>query len=1079
MIELDVLDSTQAEQESSKYRFWRHPGQRDAAPSSGSDTEFRDGASDPPDGASRRQFLQLMGAAMAMAGLTGCRRPAEKILPYARKPEDVVPGVPKYYATAMPFRGVVRPLLAKSHEGRPTKVEGNGDHPSGQRGTSQYEQASVLNLYDPDRSRTVRREGSEATWEAFRSFCEGLADNAAQTNVAVLVPETSSPTLLAMRERIQSRFPNLQWVTYAPDGDNNQALGVQQAFGQRLRPQYDLGAAEVILSLDADFLAGTDRNFQHNTQSFAEGRRLEGPDDEMSRLYAIESRFSTTGGMADNRLSMKASRIPAFAAAVAAEMGVGRAPSVDWSEKERLYAREIARDLERVGPSGVVLAGDAQPPEVHALAMAINAQLGSIGETVTLFETDLPEATAQEEDLRPLVDAMNTGAVDVLFMMGVNPVYDAPAQLGFKEALARVGETVHVGLWNDETAQVSRWHVPQAHYLESWGDGRAYDGTLSVTQPLIAPLYDDAHSHIEVLNLLATGMDTSGYDLVREQWRTVVDGNFERVWRRALHDGFLEGSQFAEATVGTPTVPTLESPDNNGLEVVVRPDPKLLDGRFSNNAWMQELPDPVTKIVWDNVAIMSEATAEAEGVSVEYSEGNFYADRITLEVNGQSVDLPVWIQPGHPDGSITVYMGYGREISTTRPERSAPFWDTAEHSDIYGSGPIASGVGHNVSHLKPVGGQVAQGGQVTETANAGYLVASTQEEGDMQGRPILRWATLDEFKDDPYFVDDVQEQLPAFAHHGDHGGDGHGGGHGEDAGHSGDGAPAHGDDEHGGGASEDGAERVEGFREYPPMWEDNHPKDSQAYKDNPYYDNQWGMVIDLNTCTGCNACVVACTSENNVQVVGKEEVSNGRHMYWLRMDRYYVTEEGNEDEPEMLTQPVMCQHCENAPCEQVCPVAATVHSPDGTNQMIYNRCIGTRYCSNNCPYKVRRFNFYNWTKTLPTEVQMVQNPDVSVRFRGVMEKCSWCIHRVRDHQQQADNENRDLRPNEVETACQQACPTNAITFGDLNNEDSDVVHQKKNPRRYELLAYLNVKPRLSYLGRVRNPNPRLSDAPAA
>jgi molybdopterin-containing oxidoreductase family iron-sulfur binding subunit len=556
-------------------------------------------------------------------------------------------------------------------------------------------------------------------------------------------------------------------------------------------------------------------------------------------------------------------------------------------------------------------------------------------------------------------------------------------------------------------------------------------------------------------------------------------------------------------------VPTIEAPQDDGLEVVVQLDPKTLDGRFSNNAWMQELPDPVTKIVWDNVAVMSEATANDLGVNVEYSEGNFYVDRATLEVNGQSVELPVWVQPGHPDGSITVTMGYGRSIATTRGKRSTPFWDRDDQTDIYADGPVAGGVnegsgepsdavGHNVSPLRPAGSRVVRGASLTPIADR-YLIASTQEEGSMQGRPIVRWATLDEFREDPYFVDKEQEQLPAFAHHGDHGG-GHGDGHGD--GHGGDGAAAHGDgtaqgsgsaasdshaDSHGGdghggdghsGGHDEGAERVEGFREYPAMWEDSHPQDSQAYKDNPYYDNQWGMVIDLNTCTGCNACVVACTSENNVQVVGKREVTNGRHMYWLRMDRYYVTTEGNEDEPEMLTQPVMCQHCENAPCEQVCPVAATIHSPDGTNQMIYNRCIGTRYCSNNCPYKVRRFNFFNWTKTLPEEVQMAQNPEVTVRFRGVMEKCSWCIHRVRSSQRQADTENRDLRPNEVETACQQACPTNAITFGDLNNEDSDVVRKRDNPRRYELLAYLNVKPRLSYLGRVRNPNPRLAETQA-
>jgi molybdopterin-containing oxidoreductase family iron-sulfur binding subunit len=517
-------------------------------------------------------------------------------------------------------------------------------------------------------------------------------------------------------------------------------------------------------------------------------------------------------------------------------------------------------------------------------------------------------------------------------------------------------------------------------------------------------------------------------------------------------------------------------------------------GRFSNNPWMQELPDPITKIVWDNVAVMSQATAEELGVGVNRREGKFYADRVELALGDQTVELPVWIQPGHPDGSIGVLMGYGRTLATTREYENTPFWDTTDETNIYHGAPVAGGlnasgepvdvVGANVAPMRPAGDRVTAGAEVTKVGSD-YLIATTQEEGSMQGRPIVRWATLEEFKEDPYFVSDEQPPVPEVGH----GGDGEDEGvsvPGLDAGpgtddhaaedmpeqaaHGGDGAGQHG----GAGAEED--RPVEEQQEYPMIWQEDHPKNEEAYKENVYYDNQWGMTVDLNTCTGCNACIVACTSENNVQVVGKEEVSRGRHMYWIRNDRYYVSEEEGDDNPEMLTQTVMCQHCENAPCESVCPVAATVHSPDGTNQMVYNRCIGTRYCQNNCPYKVRRFNFYDWTTTLPTEVQMAQNPDVTVRTRGVMEKCTWCIQRVRKRQRQADNEERDLRPNEVETACQEACPTDAITFGDLNNPESNVVKEKKNPRQYRLLSYLNTKPRLSYLGRVRNTNPRLEEA---
>jgi len=1122
MIELDVIDPDNNSDDSSEESgptFWRHPAELGDDESSEDDDrlEFGPGDSEPPSGASRRQFLQLMGAAMAMAGLTGCRRPEEKILPYSRAPEEIMPGVPQQYATGMPFRDVLRPVVVQSHEGRPTKVEGNGDHPMGQTGTSGFEQASVLNLYDPDRSRSVRREGSEAQWSDFVSFCRQLGEQSAQQNVAVLMEESPSPTVQAMRQRMSDRFDNLQWITYSSTGDNPVRLGMQQAFGRPLRPRYNLGDAEVIVSLDSDFLDGRHRDFLHNTQSFAEGRRLESTDDDMSRLYAVESQFSSTGGSADHRLRLQARRIKAFAAALGAELGVGSAPDTNWSEKEQVYVREMARDLQEAGEQGVVFAGESQPPEVHALAMAINQQLGSVGSTVTLFDPGAAQTASQDEALSDLVDDMQGDQVDALFMIGVNPVYDAPAELNFEEALANVQNTVHCGLLRNETAQASRWHVPRTHYLESWGDGRAYDGTLSVIQPLIRPLYDDAHSEVEVLNLLATGVDAAGYDLVREQWRERLSGPFEERWREVIHDGYLEDSQFDRASVRQARAPSISAASEEGLEVVFRRDPKLLDGRFSNNAWMQELPDPVTKIVWDNVAVMSQATADELGLEVRYSEDNFYADRIELSVNGESVELPVWIQPGHPDGSIAVNLGYGRTIETTREGYDTPFWDVTDDQDVYNPAPIAGGldadgnpldvVGTNVAPLRPAGDRVATGATVSKVGSD-YLIATTQEEGSMQGRPIVRWATLDEFKEDPYFVEDDQVPVPELGH----GGDGHGEGHtvqsedsyglaagtgtsahtiedipsGKQGGPSGDGAPAdtsgqggegqggHAEQGHG---DEEGAPNVEGYREYPMVWEENHPKDQPASKDNPYYQNQWGMSIDLNTCTGCNACIVACTSENNVQVVGKEEVSNGRHMYWIRNDRYYVTEgEEDADDPEMLMQPVMCQHCENAPCESVCPVAATVHSPDGTNQMIYNRCIGTRYCANNCPYKVRRFNFFNWSKTLPTEVQMAQNPEVSVRTRGVMEKCSWCVQRIRKSQQQADNENRDLRPNEVETACQQACPTDAITFGDLNNPESDVVKEKQNPRRYELLAYLNTKPRLSYLGRVRNTNPRIEEA---
>ena len=1055
MIELDVIDPKTADREEPSERFWRSlPQLQRKTSGDGADTptpEFSQGASEPPSKASRRQFLQLMGAAMAMAGLTACRRPDQRILPYVRKPEDVIPGIPQQYATGMPFRGSLRPLLVESHEGRPTKVEGNPEHPGSTGGTSAFEQASILNLYDPDRSRTVLRDGNEVSWSDFMQFCRDLGNDGAGRELAVLMPPSSSPTVRAMAGRLGGRFGSVRVIEYAPEGDDPSRLGMQQAFGRPLRPQYDFEQADTVLSLDADFLDGISPDFLGNNRSFFSRRRLDSVDDEMNRLYVIESQYSTTGGAADHRLRMKASTIGAFAATIAAELGVGSAPDYDWSEKEALFAREIARDLQEAGSRGVVVAGETQPPEIHALAMAINDRLGSLGSAVTLLDTGDDAATPQDEALQQLVSDMKAGRVDTVLMAGVNPVYDAPASLDFAGALQSVDASIHLGLHRDETAQVSRWHVPQTHYLEAWGDGRTFDGTLSVIQPLIAPLYDAAKSEVEVMNALATGIDAAGYDLVRGVWRDQLPGSFEDGWRRVLHDGYLEGSTYAEATPGSPSVPSIDAPSDDGLEVVFRLDPSVLDGSFANNAWMQETPDPVTKITWDNVAVMSAATAADLGLAADgtyddgqengYSEGNFFVDRVDLTVNGETINIPVWVQPGLPDGTIGLTHGYGRSIATTRETEGTPFWDLDDQTDVYFDGPIAGAVnpdgepvntvGVRTSHLRPVGSRVATGATI-EQVSSGYKIATTQETGSMQGRAIVRWGSLEEFRENPEFVKEDTEPVPG--------------------------------------------DEYESFEEFPELWAKNHPSESQAYKDSNYYDNQWGMVIDLNTCTGCNACVVACTSENNVQVVGKEEVSNGRHMYWLRMDRYYYSGEADAEEPEMMMQPVMCQHCENAPCESVCPVAATVHSPDGMNQMIYNRCIGTRYCSNNCPYKVRRFNFYNWTKTLPQEVQMAQNPNVTVRSRGVMEKCSWCVHRIRDHQARANQEERDLRTDEIQTACQQACPTDAITFGDLNNPDSAVVEKRKSPRRYELLSYLNVKPRLSYLGRVKNTNPRIVDA---
>ncbi len=1110
MIELDVIDAPGARAEGArgarggeapKERFWRswgdltgHPDHQkiarnefmDGVIEGAGDSATGDGApsgeAKPPSGPSRREFFKLMGASMALAGLTACRRPVEQIVPYVRQPEEVVPGIPLFYATSMPFRGVVRGLLVESHEGRPTKVEGNPEHPANPGGaTSGFAQASVLNLYDPWRSVTVHREGGEATWADFMGLARRLAARAGQTRMAVLIEETASPTVAALRQQMQQAYPQLRWIPYAPEGGDAERLGIQQAFGQPYRPRYRFDEAEAIVSLDADFLGPTERDFIGNTRRFAQSRRpgepeTDGPEaggTEMSRLYAVESNFSLTGGQADNRLPMPASRIAAFAQALAAELGLGGGSADDLTARERAFLGELAADLRQAGARGLLVAGDTQPPAVHALCMAVNSRLGGIGTTVELLDTGREPQEAQPEALAALARDMQAGQVDVLLTIGANPVYDLPPALGFAEAMQQVDETIHVGLFLDETAQRSRWHVPRTHYLEQWGDGRAYDGTLSVIQPLIEPLYADAHSEIEVLNALATGLDEAGYDLVRETWRTQLGGQagatpasagagFEQAWRRVLHDGYLPDTQYptVQAAAGAPGAGSFSSEGGEGLEVVFRIDPTVQSGEFANNAWMQELPDPVTKITWDNVALLSRRTAEQLGVGVEYSAGEFYADVIEIAVEGRTITLPVWVQPGYPDGSIGVTFGYGRALDSPREVDGQGFfarlWDA--YDGVYESAePLANDIGINVNPLRTAVLERIVTGASAQRTGATYAIASAQEHGSMEGRPIVRRATVEEYRQNPNFADDAVHMLP-------------------------------------------GVEE-ESWDEYPMLWEDRHPSDQPAYADSDYFENQWGMVIDLNACTGCNACVIACQSENNIQVVGKEEVMRGREMHWLRLDRYYVSpapaagenqdepeggdlavdeelvdEEQAYDNPQMVVQPMLCQHCENAPCESVCPVAATVHSPDGTNQMVYNRCIGTRYCSNNCPYKVRRFNFFNWAHTLPQTVQMAMNPDVTVRFRGVMEKCSFCVQRIRGAQQEANKEGRPVRDGEVRTACQQVCPAEAITFGDLNNPESAVVRAKARSRRYEALAQLNVQPRLSYLGRVTNPNTALTPA---
>ena len=1062
MIELDVLsaarvaadaDAQAAQGQAPVWKRW--PG----AAASGADREFEAPVTAADAGTSRRTFLKVMGASAALAGVTGCRRPVETILPYARKPEEVIPGVPNYYATSMTLGGVGHALLVQSHEGRPTKVEGNPEHPVSQGASGAFAQASVLQLYDPDRSRNVVTRGGRADWGSFVAEAARLRQTPG-LRVAVLAEPSASPTADDLRDRYVAAT-GARWITLGAHLDDAQALGTQAALGQPARPLYRFEDAEVIVSFDADFLGEESGNSVWNSRQYAASRRID-ERGSMSRLYAVESTMTPTGGMADHRRAVKAGNVPFVAAAIAQGLGVSTGINAALADDMAPFVAAIVGDVRAAGGRAAFVAGATQPAEVHALAAALNGRFG--GSAVQYLATGAGPAEPVGPQLAALSRDMLAGNVDVLLCLGTNPVYSLPAALRFEEAMASVPVSVHVGLYRDETGQRATWHLPRAHYLESWGDARAYDGTLSLVQPLIAPLYGDAHSDVEVLNALTTGRYNTGYDLLRQSARAYLPGDFETAWRTALHDGFVTGTRFASIGSGGGSADLSGlTPPGDGMELVVRLSPTLYDGAFSNVSWMQETPHPVNKVTWDPVALVSPRTAAVLGVDLadrfnthdddryegtELDKGKNYASvvRITTEA-GVPVELPVWVQPGHPDDSITAFLGYGRDIAISREVEEGNVvarlnrWlrPGSVDTDVWRSGAVSALAGSELVGTNFAAGHLSARVEAARTLDGAvtgvrdvevvaddYLLASTQDHGTMNGRRIVRTATVEEYRADPEFAKDRDhfvEDTP--------------------------------------------------WEQFDPLWgEDNSASNEESIGDWLYSENQWAMTIDLNACSGCNACVVACQSENNVPVVGKDQVARGREMHWLRMDRYYVGEDVND--PGMVSMPMMCVHCENAPCEQVCPVNATAHSPDGLNEMTYNRCIGTRYCANNCPYKVRRYNFYNWTKTLPMEVQMQSNPYVTVRYRGVMEKCTFCVQRIRQTQKYAHIEDEPIRDGAVQTACQQACAANAIVFGDQNDRTSAVARSKESPRNYAVLAELAVKPRLSYLARLRNPHPSLA-----
>jgi MoCo/4Fe-4S cofactor protein with predicted Tat translocation signal len=983
--------------------YWRSLAQIEDRPEfrAALEREFlEEGPSELSEGVTRRDMMMLIGASLSLAGLAGCRRPVEEIVPYANAPEDVVPGIPRYYATTMPFRRSAYGLIVESHEGRPTKIEGNPAHPSTLGASNALVQASVLGLYDPDRSQSITQQGARKAWTDFVAAWGALAGTHASdggAGLAVLAESYSSPTLARLATELRARYPKAQWVTYDAVSDENRLAGLRSAIGRDVDVMLRFDRAAVILTLDADPLLTDPEMFRH-ARGFAAGRRAgtaaaSTGGQPMNRLYAVEGVYSLTGAMADHRLRLQSRQIAPFVAALAARLGAPSAEAPAGAGVPGVDARwidAVAKDLLANRGAGLIVAGDRQPPAVHAAVCALNTFLGNTGKTVSYYETR-DAAQPNLSSLVSLVSAMNQGTVKTLVVLGGNPVFDAPADLDFASAMAKVPETIAVGHNVDETSSKAKWHIPRAHYLESWGDARAIGGTVSVIQPLILPLFG-GKSTIEVLGLMASGSDRPGYEIVQETWKpTLGDAEFDKKWNRLLHDGLLAGSELADVTPDKAAAPYADlaraGGAAGGLEIVFLPSAALHDGRFANDAWLQELPDPLTKLTWDNPALVSPKTAESLGLANQHV--------IRVDYSGRSIELPVWILPGMADNVVALTLGYGRSQA----------------------GRIGNGVGFNTYTLRTSKAPGFDGGVTVTKLARTHPLSATQNHGSMEGRPIVHEMTVSELRSE------AKKE----------------GGHGK-------------------------ASSLGVFPQNPPHF--------SLWKEHTYdQGHQWGMTIDLNACIGCNACVTACQSENNIPVVGKDQVSRGREMHWIRVDRYFS---GDPGDPEVVVQPVPCMHCEDAPCEQVCPVAATVHDSQGLNVMVYNRCIGTRYCSNNCPYKVRRFNFFNFTKDTPDILKLAMNPDVTVRARGVMEKCTYCTQRINRVRIDAKLAGRAPKDGDVKTACQQACPASAIEFGDLRDAGSRVVKAKADPRNYALLEELNTKPRTTYLAKVRNPNPDLS-----
>lgn len=966
--------------------------------------EFRTGESEFTN-LQRRDMLKLMGASFALAGLgTACRRPVDKIMPYSKAPEGTIPGIPKYFATTRPsvLGGVG--LVVETHEGRPTKIEGNELHPASLGAASIHDQAAVLELYDPDRSKTPTRPFSDGripgTWDEWDAFASehfmALAKKQGE-GLAFIFGGEESATLERLQKEILLKFSKAAFYTHNPVLPRNARDGAEKAFGAGARVLLRFENAKVILSVQADPLMNGAQALV-NSRGFAAGRKIFKAEEaaNMNRLYAVEAGFSLTGTNADHRLPLAATQTPDFLRALAHEILPEKFAAVNFSNMR--FVKAVAKDLVKNSGKALIVVGENQSPEMHSLGHVLNHALGGQGKVFDVMQA----SAVQTKNIADLKEALNKNQVQMLVMMGVNPVYSTPAAMKFKDALKKANTLIHVGLYEDESAQSAHWHLPISHFLESWGDARAFDGTASLIQPMIAPLHH-TRSDIEILAQIAQLDSRKGLDLVKATWPSIK-------FDQALHDGVISGTAYAVS----PRSPSPQGGEGfrvrsgrDDIEILFNLDNKTLDGRYANLSWMQELADPVTKLTWGNAILVSQALAKELNITSQVKTRIYEADVVSVTLGDQSVEAPAFIMPGLADKSVIVSLGYGRE----------------------NSGIIGNGVGVNFFKIMPADFTLtAQGVKIAKVGRIEQL-ASTQEQFAMNGDAIQEVSVLSLDNRDPAMVRTAQEF----------------------------------------GAGE----KLK-----------KHPLDqlTDAWK---YSGNKWGMVIDLSSCTGCNACVTACQSENNIPVVGKDQVMRSRALQWIRIDRYFT---GDVSNPQSIAQPVPCMHCENAPCEPVCPVAATVHDTEGLNTMVYNRCVGTRYCGNNCPYKVRRFNYLDYSnsgdiyinpldKERNTLLQMQKNPDVTIRYRGVMEKCTYCTQRIQEAKIAAKRDQKDsnhLPDGSVTPACAQTCPTKAITFGNLNDDQSQVSLLKKGPRNYDLLEELNTRPRTSYLAKLRNPNLELA-----